>query len=558
MKGISLKVKIVATSAIIVLIGFFILIGIVVNVAKKGLSEALLDQFVNENSQIAGQVEILLENGATIEELQAFVEEKTATNKYIAYAIVIDKTVTAIAHSDTQKIGKNYSDDTSYSVPAATEGKIKTSSFWADVQEAWTYDIMYPIYVNGELYGSMDIGIYNSQVDGVVENLTKVATPIAIAISLIACIVLSIIVSILFKTFKELIDFCDEVGKGNLTVRIRNNLLKRQDEMGKIAYSMEKMKNNLQELFIETSENSKEIIDISAALNIKAVDTKEKAVDIVNKAEIAIDGTKNQSELTHTNAQMIDEISNGMEEIARNIVDVKFVATEATDEAVKGDEKISVVVNQMHVIEKNVSSTYDKIKELKEMSGNIENVIQLIADIASQTNLLALNASIEAARAGEQGKGFAVVAGEVGKLAEQSKDAAEEISKIIENISQSIIESVQLMDKGNQSVNEGMNLAQQAKESFADIKEKIGKVSSEMTNVAAITQEVTSSTISLQDALGTISGIADEVNDNTREVADVAMTQNEMMREVLNNVDKLNMVAGHLRNSLSVFHIEKS
>lgn len=558
MKGISLKVKIAATSAIIVLIGFFILIGIVVNVAKKGLSEALLDQFVNENSQIAGQVEILLENGATIEELQAFVEEKTATNKYIAYAIVIDKTVTAIAHSDTQKIGKNYSDDTSYSVPAATEGKIKTSSFWADVQEAWTYDIMYPIYVNGELYGSMDIGIYNSQVDGVVENLTKVATPIAIAISLIACIVLSIIVSILFKTFKELIDFCDEVGKGNLTVRIRNNLLKRQDEMGKIAYSMEKMKNNLQELFIETSENSKEIIDISAALNIKAVDTKEKAVDIVNKAEIAIDGTKNQSELTHTNAQMIDEISNGMEEIARNIVDVKFVATEATDEAVKGDEKISVVVNQMHVIEKNVSSTYDKIKELKEMSGNIENVIQLIADIASQTNLLALNASIEAARAGEQGKGFAVVAGEVGKLAEQSKDAAEEISKIIENISQSIIESVQLMDKGNQSVNEGMNLAQQAKESFADIKEKIGKVSSEMTNVAAITQEVTSSTISLQDALGTISGIADEVNDNTREVADVAMTQNEMMREVLNNVDKLNMVAGHLRNSLSVFHIEKS
>lgn len=558
MKGISLKVKIVATSAIIVLIGFFILIGIVVNVAKKGLSEVLLDQFVNENSQIAGQVEILLENGATIEELQAFVEEKTATNKYIAYAIVIDKTVTAIAHSDTQKIGKNYSDDTSYSVPAATEGKIKTSSFWADVQEAWTYDIMYPIYVNGELYGSMDIGIYNSQVDGVVENLTKVATPIAIAISLIACIVLSIIVSILFKTFKELIDFCDEVGKGNLTVRIRNNLLKRQDEMGKIAYSMEKMKNNLQELFIETSENSKEIIDISAALNIKAVDTKEKAVDIVNKAEIAIDGTKNQSELTHTNAQMIDEISNGMEEIARNIVVVKFVATEATDEAVKGDEKISVVVNQMHVIEKNVSSTYDKIKELKEMSGNIENVIQLIADIASQTNLLALNASIEAARAGEQGKGFAVVAGEVGKLAEQSKDAAEEISKIIENISQSIIESVQLMDKGNQSVNEGMNLAQQAKESFADIKEKIGKVSSEMTNVAAITQEVTSSTISLQDALGTISGIADEVNDNTREVADVAMTQNEMMREVLNNVDKLNMVAGHLRNSLSVFHIEKS
>ena len=162
MKAFSLKIKIALSSALIILVGFVLVLLVTFNVAQKNISEAMIELLINENSQIAAQAEILIEKGATVEELQAFVESKTAKNEYIAYAIVIDKTVTAIAHSDTQKIGKNYSDDTGYSVPAATKGEVMTSSFWADVQQAWTYDIMYPIYVNGELYGSMDVGIYNT------------------------------------------------------------------------------------------------------------------------------------------------------------------------------------------------------------------------------------------------------------------------------------------------------------------------------------------------------------------------------------------------------------
>ena len=80
---------------------------------------------------------------------------------------------------------------------------------------------------------------------------------------------------------------------------------------------------------------------------------------------------------------------------------------------------------------------------LADSSARIGEVIQLINDIANQTNLLALNATIEAARAGEAGKGFAVVAQEVKNLANQTARATEEIGNQIGGVQSATKDAVE-------------------------------------------------------------------------------------------------------------------
>ena len=97
-----------------------------------------------------------------------------------------------------------------------------------------------------------------------------------------------------------------------------------------------------------------------------------------------------------------------------------------------------------------IGPTLDK---LAQDTKRIDEVIRLIAGIASQINLLALNATIEAARAGEAGRGFAVVAQEVSKLSGTTQEnltaSDEAVRKLLNEVHKidAIMEANEEMEK---------------------------------------------------------------------------------------------------------------
>ncbi|OQW46921.1 MAG: hypothetical protein A4S09_03170 [Proteobacteria bacterium SG_bin7] len=153
--------------------------------------------------------------------------------------------------------------------------------------------------------------------------------------------------------------------------------------------------------------------------------------------------SQNLSNSSHQSASALEQASASLTELtamikrtAENTNLINETSKEHAEIAEKGDVDMQKFVHS--------------IDEVNANSKKMEEIINVIDDIAFQTNLLALNAAVEAARAGEQGKGFAVVAEAVRNLAQRSAGAAKDINTIIKENIQQIQNSAEAASRSGQ------------------------------------------------------------------------------------------------------------
>ncbi|WLH87439.1 methyl-accepting chemotaxis protein [Pseudomonas sp. FP2338] len=160
----------------------------------------------------------------------------------------------------------------------------------------------------------------------------------------------------------------------------------------------------------------------------------QSSTELGTNASQAHDRSQQQSQQMELVATAINEVTYGVQDVAKNAEHAASEMRDAQAQAQQGQVNIDGSLQQIDQLSSTISQAVEVIRTLSSESTQIGGVLEVIRSIADQTNLLALNAAIEAARAGEQGRGFAVVADEVRLLAQRTQKSTAEIQVMIERL----------------------------------------------------------------------------------------------------------------------------
>ncbi len=340
-------------------------------------------------------------------------------------------------------------------------------------------------------------------------------------------------------------------GDGDLTKRVN---MESQDETRVLADNMNVFISNVHDIVRNIQESMNTLTDVNQTVKGESnnlagsIDRQAASVSEItavsdqlasNTSKVNDNIDDQVSSITETTAA-IEELSASVEQVSKNSEEVAGIAENTTKEASDN--------------ERNMINTVESMGVIRENSVQIQDITNVIQDIAEQTNLLALNAAIEAARAGEHGKGFAVVADEVRKLSERTNQSAKEIESLINKAVTNIEDASDVANKAGESskaiivhIEKVAALTRQITEATKEEARANQEIVTAMENLSNISQEIKNAMAEQEQGAGELSRSMQEIDNISNENVRIGNDMSQITEKLDENINKLENLIGRFK-----------
>lgn len=352
-----------------------------------------------------------------------------------------------------------------------------------------------------------------------VNKIVKTSITLLVIISIAAAVAGIVIGTWVFKSVSsplaQLITVSDHVAGGDLKeVQLRST----KDEFGKVLASMAAMVTNLREMAGKISRSTATVANSAEELAHTA-------------GELEVDSSSQTCQIEQSVTAMTEMVQT-IQDVSQNALATSDAAGRMKSLASEGKQSLDLTSHELFAFAEIVKQSVARVEALGERSAAINEIVNMIKDIADQTNLLALNAAIEAARAGDSGRGFAVVADSVRQLSQRTTESADEIAATVKGMQVEVSTSITSMQHEREAIDKIMAAVDSTQIAMDQIVGNVEQVFEMVQTIATATEEQSATAEDVNRSMHAIHQITGKLSSSVDQIKQTSEAFDQLAHEL--------------------------